>query len=209
MKVSMEGRVCAHTEQAEWERLLRRSIRALQSTQRLIATSYDAMRVADSAPAGRLLTAWRRLVLVPDWMYQAQQSLDRAMGFLQQAIGAMALAPRMDAPAQMIRQSQRLMQATSQLALLSGDAMDALGRLRSALDAASENAAAEEQTDLPPIVEPDPDWRHSFLGCLDLLSDRLRSLKRRRRSPLRVAGAPRRISRGRAPPLAAICQPCL
>jgi hypothetical protein len=169
------------------------------------------MNVADHAPAGRRLTAAaHRMVLLPGWMNRANWSLDRAMVFLRQAIDAMALAPDMDAPALMIRQAGRLTQIVTQLSLLSDDAEDAFVRLRSALDAATEAAAAEEPADdeRSPVTVLDPNWRHSFIGCLCLLSDRLRSLAGRRRPPLRVADAPRRISRGRAPPLSAICQPC-
>jgi hypothetical protein len=122
----------------------------------------------------------------------------------------MALAPDMDAPGLMIRQAGRLTQAITQLSILHDQAWEALRRLRAALDAADEAAAAAEPADdgRAPIIVLDPDWRHSFFGCLCLLRDRLRSLRSRRRPPLRVADAPRRISRGRAPPLSAICQPC-
>ena len=198
-------------ERPEWERLLQRSNDALRSAQRLITRSYRAMRGADHAPAGpRLIAAGKRLVLVPDWTNQADRNVARAMEYLRQAIGAMALAPDPDAPALMIRQSSRLMQAVTQLSILTDDTWAALHRLRSALDAADEAAAAEKLADdeRSPIAVLDPNWRHSFIGCLCLSSDRLRSLDRRRRSPLRVADAPRRISQGRAPPLAAICQPC-
>jgi len=193
-----------------WERFLYRATYAIDMSEKLIERSYRAMNAAERAPGGwRLTAAAHKLVLVPDWMERADRHHGRALEILDLALQAMALEPRMDAPDRITKQSLRVTQMITRLSVLMSDLAEVFPRVQAAMDAAREAAAeAKADDERLPIIILHPDWRHDFLGRLCRLSDGLRSLFRRRRSPSRAADAPRRISRGRAPPFAAICQPC-
>jgi len=187
---------------------LRRARQAIDSAVKLIETSYGALHQAEHAPVGpRLVRASRQLLFLNRWMRRAQEKLSCATRRLRETTDCLALEPERigDAPSRMIRETERLIDASMRLNLLSYEAGELVARMRAALEAtaASAGSSGEPAAEASPRIHvPKPNRRRNFLlrrRCRRV-SDRLRSLGRRRRSPLTVADAPRRISRGRAPP---------
>jgi hypothetical protein len=155
-------------------------------------------------------------------MDQAHERLSRSARLLQEAADCLDLGwasagdaanPGMDQAERLADGlAARLSEALTRLSTLSDDTEEAFDRLEAMLAEAAAVVArtpeeGEADREKPPIHIPKPN-RLRYLRCrCSGVSDRLRSLRRRRRSPLRVDGAARRVSRGRAPPSASICQP--
>ena len=217
------GRVRSRAGRPGWSRPLRRARQAIDASLRLIDSAYLALEVAEHAPLGRpMVRATRQLLLLPRWMDQAHERLTRALRLLREAKGCLDLASASadGAELRMLDQAERtvdglaerLSGALTRLSALSHDTEEAFGRLAAMLAEAAAVVArsaecAEADGEQPPVVSPKPN-RLRYLRCRRSgVSDRLRSLGRRRRSPSRVDGAARRVSRGRAPPAVSICQP--
>jgi hypothetical protein len=204
--------VCARQGRPAWRTALRRARQNIDSAVRLIDRGYAGLEEVETCPPGRrLVSIARRLLFMPRLLDLAHEKLARAARRLREANESLVSDPRGigEAPAAMLRQTIRLIETGLRVEQLSSDAGVTFARMRRVLEA---TAAAVEalgvEPDEPLTIEvPKTDWRRRFLRhrrrCT---SDRLRSLRRRRRSPVRATDAPRRICRGRAPPTSLICQ---
>jgi hypothetical protein len=192
----------------------RRARQHTDSAVRLIETGYACLNAFQTCPRWRWESITRQLMLMPRWLDLAHELIGRALRRLEEANEGMIGDPRDvgDAPARIELEADRLSETCTRLGQLSDDTEVVFDRMERVLDAAWAEAEAlrvqaEPPDELPTIEVPKPHWRRTFLRhrrrCM---SDRLRSLRRRRRSSLRVADAPRRVCRGRAPPAWSICQ---
>jgi len=210
------NRVCAREarrqrRRPEWSRSLRRANQQIDSSVRLMYQSTVALDRAEHCRPSRLIPAARRLLRLPRQLGTAQAMLDRAVLRLQGVRDLTALEPHCAAGAreELTRAAARWIQASAILLLLSERACQTLVQVREALDAAPEPDDAEltDGSDRPPIPHPYLDrLLRSFLRRRrSRARERLRPWRRRRSAPLRTTDAPRRISRGRAPPLSSTC----
>jgi len=207
-----------HLKTAAWRISLRRGRHAIDSALLLIAGGHARLEAIQTCPVGpRLVREARRLLGMPRLLGLIQYKLARAAFRLREAAGSVALDPGgADAPSRIVRETERLIEASVRLAVLCAESSEVLPRMRRVFEAAvaeaearhAEGADHEAPAGEPPAVAvPKHTWRRIFLRRLRWRpSDRLRSLRRRRRSPMRAADAPRRISRGRAPPPMPVCQ---
>jgi hypothetical protein len=211
------NRVCARAalrerRRPEWSRSLRRANQQIDSSVRLMYRSTAALELAEHCRPSRFIPAARGLLRLPRQLGTAQAMLDRAVLRLQVTLALIALEPdrAAGAPERLTRATTRWIQASAILVQLSERAEHTVVQLRETIDTASdadmdEMVAGKER---PPIPEPYlNELLRSFLRRRrSRARERLRPLRRRRSAPLRTLDAPRRISRGRAPPLSSTCQ---
>ena len=177
--------------------------RATGASLRNIDCSLRAIEATSRFAAQRPFYATVKLVRVGRWIARATAQLGRARSRLHDTLESIERAPHegWGAPGPMFEATQQWIVAASRLAVTS--------ELLEALMAEVLRYAKEGVVDPRPVVAtPRPAAARWFLRyCPPLPSGRIQILLQRRRRPARTApaDAPRRVSRGRAPPFLSTC----
>jgi len=177
--------------------------------------SAAALDRAEHCRTSRLLPAARRLLRLPRQIGTAEALLARAVLRLRVTLELIDLEPDRAGGARegLTRATSRWMQASAILLVLSERAGHTVVQLRETLDTAAEDAFDDEADELsddgdrPPVPQPylNELLRRFLRRRHSRARERLRPLRRRRSAPLRTTDAPRRVSRGRAPPFFSTC----
>jgi hypothetical protein len=194
-----------------WSRPFRRMRRSIDATLRLIETSCRALDACDTLAAEHPLRAGRRLDQVSGWLVEASEQLGRGVKALSEANDQVALVPAYagGAPRSLIVATARWIDAAAKLAMLSSRLDDSSSAL---VDYVNGGTAPLDLLELLPKPGPAP-RRISFVvrpPSLKFLSVENRRVfcihvRRQRSARVTVAEAPRRIVRGRAPPVVSTC----
>jgi hypothetical protein len=195
--------------QERWIRPFRRTNRAIDSTLRLIALSRYLLNECEIFAGVRPRWATRQLVLVSGRLVEAAARLGRGAECWNATNNCIAQAPADagDAPARMIDAIGGWIDAATQLAMLSNRLEDTSARLLAYVKA--DTASLDLET-LFKKEGPAPKrivFRLPSPRVLSIESNRVFCIHVRRQRSARptVAEAPRRIFRGRAPPLVSTC----
>ena len=192
-----------------WIRPFRRTRRAINSTLRLIAHSRFLLNECEMVAGVRPLWATRQLVRLWGRLAEASTRLGRGAVCWNAANDCIALAPADagGAPERMIGAIGDWIDAATQLAMLSNRLEDTSARLLAHLK--FDPAPLDLET-LLKKEEPAPKrivLRLPSPRVLSVESNRIFCIhvRRQRSARLTVAEAPKKIFRGRAPPLVSIC----
>lgn len=195
--------------QERWIRPFRRTNRAIDSTLRLIARSRFLLNECERFAGVRPLWATRQLVRVSGRLVAAAARLGRGAECWSAAHDHIVHAPADagGAPERMIGAIGDWIDAATQLAMLSNRLEDTSARLLAYIKADPapldlEKLLRKEGPAPKPIVFRLPSPR-----VLSIENNRIFCIhvRRQRSARLTLAEAPRRIFRGRAPPLVSIC----
>jgi hypothetical protein len=185
--------------------------RATDVTLRLIESSCRAIDACETIAAEHPLRAGRQLDQVSGWLVEASEQLVRGAKALSEANDQVARVPAYagGAPRMLIVATARWIDAATKLATLSNRLDDSSAAL---VDYVKGGAAPLDLSELfpKPISAP---RRISFivrrpsLKSLSIENSRIFCIhvRRQRSARVTVAEAPRRISRGRAPPFVSTC----
>ena len=190
-----------------WMQLLQRADREILGANRVIRRCMVALFPL-SEDDHRTVAPAARLVRVPRGLRVAKARLDRAGRRIERALSLAAIDPRdASAASQHVFDAQARWFLTAAILekLLVPETHAAIDRLHAATG--RRYGASADAFDFPSIELPELELLRASLspdGSAD--RERLRLLRRRRSIPLRSTDAPRRISRGRAPPSDSICQ---
>jgi len=195
----------AEGEAPAWALCLHRAEQGIESSLRLIERSVRALQESERTVSwSRRLRAIYRLRLIPQWMGQAAERLDRSA----QGLRETTLCVRADSacgtgiPERLTAATDRWIEAAGRLAWLSDEVEETFDRLQAEVEAAAAAADAWEASEARAAIRAlAAEAIRGFLG-----RRRVRLLRHRRIRPLRTEDAIRRISRGRAPPFASTCQ---
>ena len=194
-----------------WTRPLRRLRRALASSRSLIDWTWSVIATSDEVGNERPIAATQDLQRALRWLRTAQTDLNRAARGLRDTTESIAVAPERAGGV-----PEMLIYATSEWIMLAADLTMAMNRLcelhDDILGALVEGEIVPEQEwrlfrqrVIPaPRVNP---VRTFLLVRRSSARDRISSVSVRRRRPaaMPTADAPRKISRGRAPPPSSAC----
>lgn len=141
-------------------------------------------------------------------LVEAAERLEHSTVFMSETNARIAEAPvdAGDAPARMIAAMERWIEAARQLAMLSNRFDETFAELKAYVKGGTAPLDLSEllrrRTHPVPVLA-----RHPAPRVLSLENDRIFCIHVRRQRPARlaVAEAPRRVSRGRAPPLVSTC----
>ena len=195
--------------QERWIRPFRRTNRAIDSTLRLIARSRWLLNECEISAGVRPLWATRQLVRVSGRLVQAAARLGRGAECWNATNDCIAYAPADagGAPERMIAAIGDWIDAATQLAMLSNRLEDTSARLLAYIKVDTgpldlETLLKKEGPAPKPIV-----FRLPSARVLSIENNRIFCIHVRRQRSARptVAEAPRRIFRGRAPPLVSTC----
>ena len=194
----------AHQPRRGWVRSLRRARRAIDASLRRIEGSGRVIEAAERFGRRRPLQAAGQLHRASCWLADAAAQLQRAQLRLNDTTQCIESAPERaaGAPVPVMYTILHWIDAAGRLTAVSDHLSDTSTRLVAI-------AKTAQPSDFRPvIVPPRPAAARWFLQyCPSRPSDRIQQLLRRRRrpAPTAVAEAPRRVSRGRAPPFLSIC----
>jgi hypothetical protein len=172
--------------------------RAIDVSMRRIDCSRRVIEASERLVGRQPLRAPGELLRVANWLSDAVVQLHRASVRLEETSNCLALAPEPipEAPALVVDATLDWFGASAWLLATQDRLGDLTARVVRCL-------GGERYITLRPAA---PRWSRQY--CQSRPSDRIlrQLLKRRRRvAPAAVAEAPRRISRGRAPPFVSIC----
>jgi len=209
VKISRRMGVCSY-RQERWIRPFRRTNRAIDSTLRPIALSRWLLNECEAFAGVRPRWATRQLARVSDRLVEAAARLGRGVECMKATNDCVAHAPEDagDAPERMIGAVEEWIDAASQIAMLSNRLEDTSARLLAYVKAGIappfdlDDLFKKEGPAPKPIVFRIPSPR-----VLSIENNRIFYIhvRRQRSARLTLAEAPRRIFRGRAPPLVATC----
>jgi hypothetical protein len=178
--------------------------RAIDASLRRIEGSCRLIEASERFGGRRPLQAADQLQRASGWLADAATQLQRAQVLLNDTTRCMESAPERaaGAPVPVMKAILHWIDAAGRLTAVSDHLQDTSTRL-----VASANTA--QPSDFRPvIVPPRPAAARWFLQyCPSRPGDRIQQLlnRRRRSAPVAVADAPRRVSRGRAPPFVSTC----
>jgi len=213
-KTSRRGRVCSHgagrNQRERWIRPFRRTNRAIDSTRRLIALSRFLLNECEAFAGVRPRWATRQLQRVSSRLVEASARLRRGTSCMYATHECVAYAPEGEG-----NSFRRLTRALDDWI---GAAME-ISLLCNRLDDTSARLAAYVKSGMAPPLDlfellkkegPAPKrivFRLPSPRVLSIESHRVFCIhvRRQRSARLTLAEAPRRIFRGRAPPLVSIC----
>jgi len=185
--------------------------RSIDVTLRLIETSSRAIDACQSIAEEHPLRAGRQLDQVSGWLVEASTQLGRGAKALREANDQLARVAAFSggAPPLLIAATARWIDAAAKLAMLSNRLDDSSTAL---VEYVEGGTAPLDLSELLPKPGPEPK-RISFalpppsLKFLSVENRRVFCLhvRRQRSARVTVAEAPRRIVRGRAPPVVSIC----
>jgi len=196
-------RKSAATPRRGWIRPLRRMRRATKACLGWIDCSCRVLEESSRIGTQRPFATTVQLLRVSRWLAAAAAHLQRAEIRLQDTQQSLALAPEegRGAPEMVIAATQQWVAATSRLLA----AQDRLEVLMAEVLRSAQEGAVDPRPVLPTRRPAAARW---FLRYCPLPpSNRIRILLQRRRRPACTApaDAPRRVSRGRAPPFVSTC----
>ena len=191
-----------------WRRPFRRSRRAIDSSERLIAMSRRLIDDCETIAVEHPILATQKMQRASGFLVDATKRLERSIDCMSATHARIAEAPEnaSDAPARMIDAMERWIEAARQLAMLSNRFDETFEELSDYINSGTAPLDLSElikrRTHPVPVLA-----RHPAPTELSIENDRIYCIQvRRQRSVLvTVAEAPRRVSRGRAPPLVSIC----
>jgi hypothetical protein len=202
------GRLRRHRGEA-WIRPFRRTKRAINSTLGLIETSRRVINACETFAGVRPLRATRQLQRVSGWLSQAAARLERGVECLNATTDSIAIAPADagDAPERLIDATERWIDAAAQIAMLSNRLDETFTRLVAYVGWTSEPLDLSELFKKKRPAPRPIAIRHPSPRVLSIENSRIFCIhiRRQRSARLTVADAPRRIFRGRAPPLVSTC----
>ena len=192
-----------------WLGPLRRTRYAILASLRMIESSGKVVDACEGFAGRRPLRATRQLEHVSARLVKVTARLQRGVDSLNEANYRLALSPfdAGDAPGRLIEATERWIDAATRLAVLSNRLDDTFSGV---LDDVKGGDAPLDLDELLGNDGPTPRriTTHSRVATLvSLENSRIFCIHlRRRRSPrLTVAEAPKRVSRGRAPPIVSTC----
>jgi hypothetical protein len=178
--------------------------RAIDATLRRIDGSCRVIDASERFSERRPVHAMWQLNRAAAWLADASVQLERAGFRLKDTMDCLAGAPEegRGAPARILRETLRSVEAVGELTAVAAHLDAVAARV---LQRVLEAHGVDER---PVIAAPRPAVPHWFLQyCPPLPADRIRLLLQRRRRPAQAVptDAPRRVSRGRAPPFVSTC----
>jgi hypothetical protein len=191
-----------------WSRLFQRGRRNLRSAQDFIAVSRRIIDACETIAAEHPIKAVHEMYRVTGLLVEAADRLARLSECIRETYDRIAEAPAYagEAPARMIADLQSWIEAGTKLAMLGSRFDKSFAEL---IDyAQSGNAPLDMSELIKRRVHPVPVLaRHPAPRVLSIENDRIFRIHVRRQRPscLAVAEAPKRVSRGRAPPPVSIC----
>jgi len=186
-----------------------RTRRSLNASFRLIDASRRVIDASERGAAGRPIRATRQLERVSGWLADASAQLERAGIGIRDTTDRAAQSPELapEAPRWLTVATARLIDAAGQIAALSERLDDTFTGLvdyvKSGVAPLDLHELFEKDGPAPRLITS----RCHTLKVLSLESTRIFRIhiRRRRSARLTIVEAPRRIFRGRAPPLVSAC----
>ena len=208
-----EGPLSAPTEKAKrWDHPIHRAQRHIDSSQSLVDSIRRALLDSTDSAAARPIGTSRKLNRVSCRILDAHAHLASASRDIDAVMKSAVLAPELaaDVPMLLIEMTQQWVEVARQIALLSNDLFgfheEVLDGLKSG-ELVPEPPAARRPRIIviPRLISARAFLLHRRKSALD----RIASIPARRPPAARISStdAPRRISRGRAPPSDSICLP--
>ena len=191
-----------------WRRLFQRGQRNLRSTEGFIGMARQIIDVCETIAKAHPILATHQMQRASGLLAEAAVRFARVAECIEETYDRIAEAPGEygDAPARMIADMQRWIETGTKLVLLGNRFDKSLAEL---IDyAQSGNAPLDLSELVKRRVHPVPVLaRHPAPKVLSIENDRIFRIHVRRQRPVRlaVAEAPKRVSRGRAPPAVSIC----
>jgi hypothetical protein len=191
-----------------WRRLFQRGRRNLRSAEGFIGMARQIIDVCEAIAREHPIKAVHEMQRVSGLLAEAAQRFGRVCDCICETYDRIAEAPGQcgDAPARMIADMQRMIETGTKLALLGNRFDKSFAEL---IDYAQSGAAPLDLTELLKrrIYPARVIVRHPRPTVLSIENDRIFCIHLRRQRPsiLAVAEAPKRVSRGRAPPPVSIC----
>jgi hypothetical protein len=191
-----------------WRRLFQRGRRNLRSAEGFIAMARQIIDVCETIALEHPIRAVHDMYHVTGLLVEAADRLARFSNCICETYDRITEAPAYagDAPARMIADLQSWIETGTKLAVLGNRFDKSFAEL---IDyAQSGNAPLDMSELLKRRVHPVPVLaRHPAPRVLSIENDRICCIHVRRQRSLRVtvAEAPRRVTRGRAPPLVSTC----
>jgi len=191
-----------------WRRLFHRGRQNLRSAEGFIGMARQIIDVCETIALEHPIKAVHDMHRVTGLLVEAADRLDRLGKCIRETYDRIAEAPAYagDAPARMIADMQSWVETGTELALLGNRFDKSFAELIEY--AQSGNAPLDMSELLKRRVHPIPVLaRHPRPRVLSVENDRIFRIHVRRQRPsiLAVAEAPKRVSRGRAPPPVSIC----
>ena len=191
-----------------WRRPFRRIESAIDSSERLIAMSRQIIDDCEILAVEHPILATHKMQHASVVLAEASERLGRSAEFMSETQNRIEEAPEeaLDAPERMVSALERWFETFRQLAMLTNRFDKSFGEL---VDYAMSGEAPLDLSELlkrrthpAPVV-----IRHPAPRVLSIENDRVCCIHVRRQRSVRVtvAEAPRRVSRGRAPPLVSTC----
>jgi hypothetical protein len=191
-----------------WRRPFRRTERAIDSTERLIERSRQLIDACETFVAEHPIRATRDLQRASGLIAEATERLGRGIACMNETSNRLAEAPANagDAPARMTDAMARWIVAAQQLAMLSNRLDETFAELFDYVKGGNAPLDLSELLKKRPAPRP-VIIRHPSPKVLSVESGRIFRIhvRRQRSARVTVAEAPRRIFRGRAPPLVSTC----
>ena len=197
-----------HHHSPSWERPFRRTGRDIDASLRLLGSSRRIIDACEKLALEHPILATHLLQRVSSRLARVAELLGNGVEGLNETTNCVALSPAEagDAPEQMIAATQRWIEAATQLAALSNRLDDTFAGL---VDYAMGGTAPLDLSEVFGKSGPAPAFITSrpSLKVLSIESGRIFCihLRRLRSARLTIADAPRRVFRGRAPPLVSAC----
>jgi hypothetical protein len=191
-----------------WRRSFRGAGNAIDSTERRIAICRRIIDDCETILAEHPMLATHKMQRASGLLCEAAERLERSIVCMSATNARIAEAPAdaNEAPARMIAAMERWIEAARQLAMISNRFDEAFAALSDYIN--SGTAPIDISELLKRRVHPVPVLaRHPAPQVLSIENDRIFCIHLRRQRSVRVtvAEAPRRVSRGRAPPLVSTC----
>ncbi len=211
-KTSRRARVRSHRSRRKgresWRRLFQRAKRNLRSADGFIGMARQIIERCETIAVEHPIRAIHDMQRVTGLLVDATERFGRVLDCICETHDRIAEAPGEagDAPARMIADLQRWIETGAKLALLGNRFDESFAELIDYVQ--SGNAPLDLSELLKRRIHPVPVLaRHPSPRVLSIENDRICRIHVRRQRSVRVtvAEAPRRVSRGRAPPLVSIC----
>ncbi len=191
-----------------WRRLFQRGRRNLRSAEGFISMARQIIDVCETIALEHPIKAVHDMYRVTGLLVEATERFGRVLECICETHDRIAEAPGQcgDAPTRMIADLQSWIQTGTKLALLGNRFDKSFAELIEY--AQSGNAPLDMSELLKRRVHPVPVLaRHPSPRVLSIENDRICCIhvRRQRSVPVTVAEAPKRVSRGRAPPLVSTC----
>ena len=197
-----------HHHPRSWERPILHTARVIDASLRLIGSSRRIIEACEKMAAEHPVLAAHQLQRVAGLLAKAAELLQSGVDGLNETTNRVALSPAEagDAPERLIAATRRWVAAAAQLAALSNRFDETFAAL---IDYVNGGTAPLDLSEVFGKSGPAPRFitTRPSVKVLSIESGRVFCihLRRLRSARLTVADAPRRVSRGRAPPFVSSC----